>query len=148
MVKPVYQQMTLSPIVVVSSGQSLQSLQSLFTEFYCQQSLLATACSEQSLLATASSEKSLLPTASSEQSLLLLPTVIRLSLCACMFAEVHMYHSTGTLSVCMPFYNVLTQNLIPLDGKSLQSLLLLPIVTAVFPCVCACERARACMRTE
>ena len=78
----------------------------------CQQSLLATACSEQSLLATASSEKSLLPTASSEQSLLLLPTVTAVCVHtrACICAEVYMYHSTGKLSTCMPFYNAFTQN--------------------------------------
>ena len=64
---------------------------------------------------------------------------------ACMCAEVQMYHSTGTLSVCMPFYNVLTQNLIPLDGKSLQSLLLLPTVTAVYPCVRASAHVYACV---
>ena len=110
---------------------------------HCQQSLLATACSEKSLLVTASSEKSLLPTASSEQSLLLLPTVT--SVCvharACMCAEVYMYHWTCKLSTYMPFCNVLTQNLIPIEGKCGHSLLLLPTVTAVYPCVCA----RACM---
>ena len=106
---------------------------------HCQQSLLATACSEQSLLASASSEKSLLPTASSEQSLLLLPTVTAVCVHAraSMCAEVYMYHSTGKLSTFMPFYKVLTQNVIPLEGKSGRSLLLLPTVTTVDSCVCA-----------
>ena len=110
---------------------------------HCQQSLLATACSEQSLLAAASSEKSLLPTASSEPSLLLLPTVTAICVHAraCMCAEVYMYHSTGKLFTSMPFYNVLIQNLIPLEWKSGHSLLLLPTVTALYPCECA----RACM---
>ena len=65
-----------------------------------------------------------------------LPTVTAVCLraCACMCAEVYMYHSTGKLSTCIPFYNVLTQNLIPLEGKSGHSLLLLPTVTAVYPC--------------
>ena len=55
----------------------------------------------------------------------------------CMCAEVYMYHSTGKLSTCMPFYNVLTQSLIPLEGKCGYSPLLLPL------CTRACERARA-----
>ena len=110
---------------------------------HCQQSLLATASSEQSLLATDSSEKSLLPTASSKQSLLLLPTVtvVRVYARPSMCTEAYMYHSTGKLSTCIPFYNVLIQNLIPFEGKSGQSLLLLPTVTGVHPCV----SARACM---
>ena len=121
----------------------------LLLKSHCQQSLslLATACSEQSLLATTSTEKSLLPTASSEQSLLLLLTVTAVCVHAraCICAEVYMYHSTGNLSTFMPFYNVFTQNLIPIEGKSGHSLLLLPTVTAVYH---ACVRARACMRTE
>ena len=68
---------------------------------------------------------SLLPTASRKQSLLLLPTVT--AVCkharACMCAEVYMYHSTGKLSTWMLFYNVLTKNVIPLEGKSGLSLL-------------------------
>ena len=65
-----------------------------------------------------------------------------------MCAEVYMYHSTGKLCTCMPFYNVLTQNLIPLEGTRGQSLLLLPTVTAVYPHVRTCVRPRAYMRTE
>ena len=88
---------------------------------------------------------SLLPTASRKQSLLLLPTVT--AVCkharACMCAEVYMYHSTGKLCTCMPFYNVLTKKRNPLEGKSGLSLLQQwPLWTR------ACVRARACMRTE
>ena len=104
---------------------------------HCQQSLLATACSEQSLLATASSEKSLLPTVSRKQSLLLLPTVT--AVCkharACMCAEVYMYHSTGKLSTCMPFYYVLTKKRNPFGREKWT--FTGATVTAVDPCVCA-----------
>ena len=122
----------------VSSGQSLLTAGS--GEFHCQQSLMAV---KMLLLATACSEKSLLATASSERSLLLLSTIT--SVCvhvrACICAEVNMCRSTCKLSTCMPFCNVFTQNLIPLEGKRGHSLLLLPTVTAVYPCV----YARACM---
>ena len=113
---------------------------------HCQQSLLATACSEKSLLATASSEKSLLPTASSELSLLLLPTVT--SVCvherACMCAEVYMYHSTCKLSTSMPFCNVRTHNLIPLQKGKVE----FPAATANSDCcvpVRECARVHACV---
>ena len=107
---------------------------------HCQQSLLATACSEKSLLATASSEKSLLPTASSEQSLLLLPTVTSVCVRACVLKYTCTIGHASFLHVCR-FVTFLHKTLFPLEGKSEHSLLLLPTVTTVYPCVCAC----ACM---
>ena len=97
-------------------------------------------CSEKSLLATANSEQSLLPTASSEQSLLLLPTVTFACVRACVLKYTCTIGQASFLHVCR-FVTFLHKTLFPLEGKSGHSLLLLPTVTAAYPCVCAC----ACM---
>ena len=85
-------------------------------------------------------QQSLLATASNEQSLLLLPTVTSVCVRACVLKYTCTIGHASFLHVCR-FVTFLHKTLFPLEGKSGHSLLLLPTVTAVYPCVCAC----ACM---